>query len=338
MRARVQAIRAVELRKRYGDILAVDGVSIAVEAGEIFGLLGPNGAGKTTTVEMIEGLRRPDAGTVHVLGHDLRTEVAAVRQRIGVQLQTTALFPRLTVREVLELFRTFYAGATASADELIDLLDLTEKAGSLTRDLSGGRPTTHDRLPGAGDPGDGTDAARPVRDRGAAGAASGTAGPAPPRRHAAAAVGAAALATAAPADDRTGPGGDHRRRGPAGFGVEIGDRIGLLAAFCVLGALTFVSLGYLIAALSKTEESVFGITSVLNFPMMFLSGIFFPLEIMPDWIRPVVQAIPLTYLVDALRQTMVGAPPVHALGLDALVLGIWLAVAAVLSVRLFRWE
>jgi ABC-2 type transport system permease protein len=120
--------------------------------------------------------------------------------------------------------------------------------------------------------------------------------------------------------------------------VEIGDRIGLLAAFCVLGALTFVSLGYLIAALSKTEESVFGITSVLNFPMMFLSGIFFPLEIMPDWIRPVVQAIPLTYLGDALRQTMVGAPPVHALGLDALVLGIWLAVAAVLSVRLFRWE
>ena len=139
MRARVQAIRAVELRKRYGDILAVDGVSIAVEAGEIFGLLGPNGAGKTTTVEMIEGLRRPDAGTVHVLGHDLRTEVAAVRQRIGVQLQTTALFPRLTVREVLELFRTFYAGATTSADELIDLLDLTEKAGSLTRDLSGGQ-------------------------------------------------------------------------------------------------------------------------------------------------------------------------------------------------------
>ena len=139
MRARVQAIRAVELRKRYGDILAVDGVSIAVDAGEILGLLGPNGAGKTTTVEMIEGLRRPDAGTVHVLGHDLRTEVAAVRQRIGVQLQTTALYPRLTVREVLELFRTFYAGATASADELIEMLDLTEKAGSLTRNLSGGQ-------------------------------------------------------------------------------------------------------------------------------------------------------------------------------------------------------
>ena len=68
MRGGVQVIRAVELRKRYGDVLAVDGVSIAVELGQILGLLGPNGAGKTTTVEMIEGLRQPDAGTVHVLG------------------------------------------------------------------------------------------------------------------------------------------------------------------------------------------------------------------------------------------------------------------------------
>lgn len=133
------AVRAVGLRKRYGDVVAVDGVSIAVEAGEILGVLGPNGAGKTTTVEMIEGLRVPDAGTVQVLGCDLSTDPAAVRQRIGVQLQTTALFPRLTVREVLELFRRFYAGATMGADELIDLLDLTDKAGSLTRDLSGGQ-------------------------------------------------------------------------------------------------------------------------------------------------------------------------------------------------------
>ena len=133
------AVHAVGLRKRYGDVVAVDGVSITVEAGEILGVLGPNGAGKTTTVEMIEGLRAPDAGIVQVLGCDLSADPAAVRQRIGVQLQTTALFPRLTVREVLELFRTFYAGATMGADELIDLLDLTDKAGSLTRDLSGGQ-------------------------------------------------------------------------------------------------------------------------------------------------------------------------------------------------------
>lgn len=122
------------------------------------------------------------------------------------------------------------------------------------------------------------------------------------------------------------------------FGVEIGGDVGLLAVFCALGALTFISLGYLIAALSRTEESVFGISSVLNFPMMFLSGIFFPLETMPDWIRPVVQAIPLTYLGDALRQLMVGAPPAYGLGLDALVLGVWLAASVTLSIRLFRWE
>ena len=137
--APMQAVRAVGLRKRYGDVAAVDRVSLDVEAGEIFGLLGPNGAGKTTTVEMLEGLRAPDAGTVRVLGCDLRADPAAVRQRVGVQLQTTALYPRLTVREVLDLFRRFYAGATMGTDELIDLIGLQDKAGSLTRDLSGGQ-------------------------------------------------------------------------------------------------------------------------------------------------------------------------------------------------------
>lgn len=133
------AVRAVDLSKRYGDVAAVDGVSIEVEAGEILGLLGPNGAGKTTTVEMLEGLRAPDTGAVHVLGRDLRTDLPAVRQRIGVQLQTTALYPRLKVREVLDLFRTFYAGDTVDTDELIELVDLQDKAGSLTRGLSGGQ-------------------------------------------------------------------------------------------------------------------------------------------------------------------------------------------------------
>lgn len=133
------AVRAIDLSKRYGDVAAVDGVSIEVEAGEILGLLGPNGAGKTTTVEMLEGLRAPDTGAVHVLGCDLRTDLPAVRQRIGVQLQTTALYPRLKVREVLDLFRTFYAGDTVDTDELIELVDLQDKAGSLTRGLSGGQ-------------------------------------------------------------------------------------------------------------------------------------------------------------------------------------------------------
>lgn len=133
------AVRAIDLSKRYGGVAAVDRVSIEVEAGEILGLLGPNGAGKTTTVEMLEGLRAPDTGAVHVLGRDLRTDLPAVRQRIGVQLQTTALYPRLTVREVLDLFRTFYVGDTVDTDELIELVDLQDKAGSLTRGLSGGQ-------------------------------------------------------------------------------------------------------------------------------------------------------------------------------------------------------
>ena len=133
------AINATEISKRYGTIMAVRDLSISVEAGEVLALLGPNGAGKTTTVELIEGLRRPDAGTIHLLGYDLRTQMKDVRERIGVQLQTTALYPRLTVQEVLELFRTFYVGATADSEELMDLLGLTEKANNLTRNLSGGQ-------------------------------------------------------------------------------------------------------------------------------------------------------------------------------------------------------
>ncbi|MCI0394071.1 MAG: ABC transporter permease [Chloroflexi bacterium] len=122
------------------------------------------------------------------------------------------------------------------------------------------------------------------------------------------------------------------------FDVTIVGNLLLLAGFAFLGALMFVAMGYMISGLAKTQESVTGITSLLNFPMMFLSGLFFPVEVMPAWIRPVVNAIPLTYLADALRQIMVGAPPVYGLGLDALVLAAWLLVCAVLAVRFFRWE
>jgi len=127
-----------DLRKYYGEIKAVDGISFTVEQGEIFGMLGPNGAGKTTTVEIIEGLRRADSGQVTVLGLDVRRHPDAVKARIGVQLQTTALFPRLTVREVLNLFRSFFP-QSREADELIAMVNLQEKANTLTRDLSGGQ-------------------------------------------------------------------------------------------------------------------------------------------------------------------------------------------------------
>ncbi len=122
------------------------------------------------------------------------------------------------------------------------------------------------------------------------------------------------------------------------FDVTIVGSPVLLAGFVLLGALMFVAMGYMISGFAKTQESVNGITSLLNFPMLFLSGLFFPLEVMPAWIRPVVHAIPLTYLADALRQIMVGAPPQYGLGIDAVVLGGWLAGCAFLAVRFFRWE
>jgi ABC-2 type transport system ATP-binding protein len=126
------------LRKRYGDVKAVDGVSFEVRRGEIFGLLGPNGAGKTTTVEILEGLRNPDGGTVRVLDIDATHHADRIKERIGVQLQTAALYPFLTVVEVLDLFRSFYA-RTRSTAGLLEAVDLGERRHAQTRQLSGGQ-------------------------------------------------------------------------------------------------------------------------------------------------------------------------------------------------------
>ena len=131
-------IRATDLKRRYGSVKAVDGVSFEVQKGEIFGLLGPNGAGKTTTVEMLEGLTKPDAGRAEVLGLDVSRQAAQLKERIGVQLQTAALYPNLTVNEVVELFRSFYR-QSRPAGELIAALDLGEKRNAQTRHLSGGQ-------------------------------------------------------------------------------------------------------------------------------------------------------------------------------------------------------
>ena len=133
------AIEVKDIKKHYGATKAVDGISFAVAAGEIFGMLGPNGAGKTTTTEIIEGLRTPDEGVVSVLGLDVQHNLRAVKKRVGIQLQTTALFPRLTVREVLDLFATFFPGENRSTDELIDLVNLREKEKTLSKELSGGQ-------------------------------------------------------------------------------------------------------------------------------------------------------------------------------------------------------
>jgi ABC-2 type transport system ATP-binding protein len=131
-------IRVRGLVKRYGDLVAVDGIDFDVAAGEVFGLLGPNGAGKTTTVEILEGLRTPDGGQTEVLGIDVAADADALKPRIGISLQTASMYPKLTVIEVIDLFRSFYA-TSRPTDALIDLLGLGERRNARTSELSGGQ-------------------------------------------------------------------------------------------------------------------------------------------------------------------------------------------------------
>jgi ABC-2 type transport system ATP-binding protein len=132
------AIEVEHLVKRYGDATVVDEVSFTVEKGEIFGILGPNGAGKTTIVETIEGLRRPDAGTINVLGLDPRRDGAEVRQVLGAQLQESRLPDKLKVWEAMDLFASFYR-YPAPWPELLERLGLADRRDARYKDLSGGQ-------------------------------------------------------------------------------------------------------------------------------------------------------------------------------------------------------
>lgn len=132
------AIEVAGLIKRYGSLTAVGGVTFDVKKGETFGLLGPNGAGKTTTLEMIEGLRTPDEGSIVVAGIDVIKEPRRARSVMGVQLQEAGLFDRLTVRETVRLFATFHR-RHVDVDELIERLQLTDKAKAYVQTLSGGQ-------------------------------------------------------------------------------------------------------------------------------------------------------------------------------------------------------
>ncbi|HZO18504.1 MAG TPA: ABC transporter ATP-binding protein [Gemmatimonadaceae bacterium] len=126
------------LHKRYGDVVAVDGLDLEVLHGECFGLLGPNGAGKTTTIEICEGLLAPDSGDVEVLGRRWSTHERELRHLLGIQLQETQLAEKLTVRETVRLFRSFYNRGRDPAD-VIALVQLGEKARSRVGSLSGGQ-------------------------------------------------------------------------------------------------------------------------------------------------------------------------------------------------------
>ncbi len=132
------AITVSGLRKSYGDLLAVEDLSFEVRDGEIFGLLGPNGCGKTTTVECMQGLRRPDAGTIRILGLDPQTQPRQVRQRIGSQLQDSALPDRIKVWEAMRLFASL-ARHSVDPAQLIDQWGLTQKRNASFASLSGGQ-------------------------------------------------------------------------------------------------------------------------------------------------------------------------------------------------------
>ena len=126
------------LRKQFLKVLAVAGVDLDVAAGEVFGLLGPNGAGKTTTLEMIEGLTPPDGGEIEVCGLTWRDHASEIRSRIGVQLQATSLYNKITPREALDLFGSYYPKRRGT-EELLDLVQLREKADAYHVTLSGGQ-------------------------------------------------------------------------------------------------------------------------------------------------------------------------------------------------------
>lgn len=135
----VTAIEVADLTMTYGDLRAVDGVSLSVAEGEFVGILGPNGAGKTTLLEMIEGLRKPDSGTATVLGLPAWPRNPDLLPRIGVQLQASSFFERLTAREQIRTFAALYGVPAARADGWLERVGIEEKAGSRVEDLSGGQ-------------------------------------------------------------------------------------------------------------------------------------------------------------------------------------------------------
>ena len=132
------AIEVRDLRKSYGDVEAVRGIDFSVRRGEIYGMLGPNGAGKTSTVEILEGYRQRTSGTVSVLGHDPQTRPLALRQRVGIVLQSSGIYSQVRVREAVAHFAGFYPHPR-DVDEVIALVGLTEKHGERARALSGGQ-------------------------------------------------------------------------------------------------------------------------------------------------------------------------------------------------------
>lgn len=131
-------IEVSDLKKTYGEIKALKGISFEVKKREVFTFIGPNGAGKTTTLEIIEGLRKKDSGKVRVFGEDVEKGISKIKPKIGVQLQHGALYERLTVKEILSLFASFYK-KRVNIDSILERVALKELAHKWTETLSGGQ-------------------------------------------------------------------------------------------------------------------------------------------------------------------------------------------------------
>ena len=137
MNQKQRVIELYDIRKSYGNVKAVDGISIEVYKGEVLGIIGANGAGKTTTLEMMMGLRKPDSGSVRVLGMDITKQTNEIKQKIGIQLQQTALYDRIKVKEALQLFSSYYS-KTRDINEIIETLGLRPYLNKYVKNLSGG--------------------------------------------------------------------------------------------------------------------------------------------------------------------------------------------------------
>ena len=131
-------VKVNNLTKRYGDLIAVNNVSFSIEKAETFGLLGPNGAGKTTTVEILEGLRKPDNGSIEICGIDALNKPGKIKEIIGAQLQSTTIYDQIRVKEVIDLFGSYYRKSLLSI-ELLKEVSLTDKKNAFYRTLSGGQ-------------------------------------------------------------------------------------------------------------------------------------------------------------------------------------------------------
>ncbi|HWL26572.1 MAG TPA: ABC transporter ATP-binding protein, partial [Ureibacillus sp.] len=130
-------IEVNNIEKHYGNVKAVDGISLQVKRGEVLGIIGANGAGKSTTLEIMMGLRKPDSGTVNVLGMNIAEASDKIKQRIGIQLQQTALYDRIKVKEALQLFSSYYE-KTRDLNEIITTLGLEPYLNKYVKNLSGG--------------------------------------------------------------------------------------------------------------------------------------------------------------------------------------------------------